>query len=616
MNSCKRALLGAALASMAGPAWADEAGGDGETLDTIIVEGSRLEQTAAEIGTSVSVITGEEIERLGFDFALDAVAAAPGVTINQNGGFGGAASVRIRGAAAGQTLVLIDGVPVGDPSATDGGYNFAYLDTENIERIEVLKGPQSTLWGSDAIGGVVSITTKRPDEGLGGSLFGEYGSFNTFRGGASIGNASETGDFRLAYSGITSDGISKADEKNGNPEEDGYDSTSVAARGGLNLAHGLRLDGALLWNDAEAEFDSYAFGAEGSVADGDERTRTETLSGNLSVKVPLFSERLQNLLLVGHSDISRESFSGGASSYAAEGDRSILRYQGTVSMDDRNTLAFGIEREETSTGSEEASIDSLFALYEARPTDALTLTAGLRVDDHDRFDTETTGRVAAAFAASDQLVLRASWAQGFKAPSIFQSTYICTFCGLTEPNTGLKPETSEAFDVGLDWSSPDGRAQAGITLFDQETENMIDFSYTAGYDNIAFIASQGIELYGAYQVTGWLGVSASYAFIDAEDGDGNELSRLPDSTGDISVAIDPDGPFSGAVLVRYNGDETTTIGTTLDGWTRVDLTGRYELTDSVDLFGRVENLFDARYQQILGYGTPGLSGSVGLRLRY
>ena len=616
MNSYKRALLGAALLSVAVPAYADEATGEDTKLETIVVEGSRLDQTEAEIGTSVSIITGEEIEKLGFDFALDAVAAAPGVTINQNGSFGGTASVRIRGASAGQTLVLIDGVPVGDPSTTDGSFNFAYLDTENIARIEVLKGPQSTLWGSDAIGGVVSITTKRPDAGLGGSAFGEYGSFNTFRGGASVGSSNDTGDFRLAATGITSDGISKADEDNGNTEEDGYDSSTISARGGLNLPNRIRLDGTLLWSDSEMDYDSYDGGAQGSVGDGDERTESDSLSGNISLKVPLFDGRFENLLMVGYSDISRENFTNGLQSYDADGDRTLYRYQGTFTVNDRNKLAFGAEREETSANDDESSIDGLFGLYEFKPVEKLTLTGGVRVDDHDKFGSETTGRVAAAYSATDQLVLRASWGQGFKAPSLFQSTYICTFCGLTEPNADLKPESSEAFDFGMDWHSPDGRAQAGITFFDQETENMIDFSYTAGYDNIALVESQGVELFGAYQFTDWLGVSANYAYIDAEDGYGNDLTRLPENTGDVTISLDPEGPLSGAILVRYNGEEANTDGTTLDGWTRVDLTGSYDLTDSIELFGRVENLFDEQYQQILGYGTPGLSGSVGLRLRY
>ncbi|WP_300393416.1 TonB-dependent receptor [Henriciella sp.] len=614
--SYKTALLSAAALGIVLPGFAQDSDSEENRLGPVIVEGSRLNQTATEVGSSVNIISQEDLEKLDFDFAVDAVASAPGVTINQNGAFGGAASVRIRGASTDQTLVLIDGVAVNDPSAVGGAYDFGFLDTSSIERIEVLKGPQSTLWGADAIGGVVSITTKTPEEGFGGQAFAEYGSFNTVRGGVSLEGAGDAGDFRLGASGISSDGISKADEDNGNTEDDGYESTTLSVRGGLNLPAGARLEATTLWTDAEADYDSFSATGEGSVGDGDEMTKNETLASTVSLKAPLFDGRLENLVQLGYSDISRESFANGAPSFSAEGDRLLYRYQGTLDIDERNTLAFGAEREETSSGGEESSIDSLFALYEVKPVDTLTLTGGVRMDDHETFGSETTGRVAAAWNPTGQVTLRSSWAQGFKAPSIYQLTYICTFCGLTEPNADLQPETSEAFDVGIDWRSGDGRAEAGITYFDQETENMIDFSFSAGYDNIALVNSQGIELYGGYALTDWLNVSANYAWLDAEDGDGNELSRLPEQSGDVTVSLDPDGPFSGAVLVRYNGDEANTDGTTLDGWTRVDLTGRYTLNDGVELYGRVENLFDEDYQQILGYGTPGLSGSVGIRLRY
>jgi vitamin B12 transporter len=612
----KTALLGAVAFGFTVSATAQTASIEETKLDTIIVNGSRLDQTMTEIGSSVSVITRDDLEELGVDFALDAIATAPGLTVNQNGAFGGNASVRIRGASNDQTLVLIDGVPVNDPTGTGGGYNFAYLDTDTIERIEVLKGPQSTLWGSDAIGGVVSITTKRPTEGLSGTVFGEYGSFNTLRGGASISNANEIGDFRLAATGLTTDGISKADEANGNSEDDGYDSQTVSAKGGLNLPASVRLETSLMWSDAESEYDSYAFGAQGSVADGDEVTNSETLSGNITLKAPLFDGRLENLVQIGYADIERENTSNGVQSYFTEGDRVLFRYQGTFAINDTNTLAFGTEREETSANEQESSIDSLFALYEFKPVDSLTLTGGIRVDDQKTFGSETTGRVAAAWTATDQLTFKASWGQGFKAPSIFQSTYICTFCGLTAPNTNLKAETSEAYDIGVQWQSANERIVLGATLFDQETENMIDFSYTAGYDNIALVDSQGVELTGAYAINNWLGIAASYTFIDSEDGNGNALARLPESTGHISASFDPDGPFSGAVLVRYNGEEANTDGSELDSWTRVDLTGSYDLNDTVEIYGRIENLLDEEYQQILGYGTPGLSGSVGVRLRY
>lgn len=613
--SYRRLVLGAAAIGLAMPIYSQTADREGTRLDTVIVEGSRLDQTAREVGSSVTIITAEDIEELGFGFVLDAVAAAPGVTVNQNGSLGGVASVRIRGALSEQTLVLIDGVPVNDPSSPGGGFDFARLDTENVARIEVLKGPQSTLWGTDAIGGVVSITTKRPEDGLGGSVFGEYGAFNTFRGGASIGNATERGDFRFAATGTSSDGISKADEDNGNSEEDSFENLTLSAKGGLNLGADVRLDATLLWTDAASEFDGFSSSAEGGVADSDELSEIEELSGHVSLKAPLFGGRLENLLLIGYSEITRESFSGGAPGFDADGDRVIYRYQGTLAIDERNTLAFGAEREDSAANDDEVSIDGLFALYEFKPAPALTLTGGVRLDDHERFGSETTGRVAAAYNPTDQVTLRASWGQGFKAPTLFQTTFFC--CGATAPNATLEPETSEAFDVGAEWRSGDGRAEAGITYFDQSTENQIDFFFALGtYDNIEQVESRGVEVFGAYRFTDWLTVSADYAYLDATDGDGDRLVRLPEHSGDIVFSLDPAGPVSGAVLVRYNGEEENADGTTLDGWTRVDLTGRYKLNERFELFGRVENLFDEDYQEVLGYGTPGLSGSVGLRLRY
>ncbi len=602
--SYKAALLSAVSLSFALPIVA-------QASDTIIVKGSRLNQTATEVGSSVSIITAEDIDLLGYDFALDAIASAPGVTINSNGAFGGQASVRIRGAASEQTLVLIDGVVVNDTSSPGGGFNFARLDTENIDRIEVLKGPQSTLWGTDAIGGVVSITTKRPEEGLGGSVFGEYGSFNTIRGGASVENAGDAGDFRLAVVGTSSDGISKADEDNGNTEDDAYEALTLSAKGGLNLPGDARLSADILWTDAESEFDSFLFGAQGNVADGDEVSETEEVALNASLTGSLFEGRLDNLVLIGYSDISRENLTDGVQSFDAQGDRMIYRYQGTLAINEANKLAFGAEREETSFDGDEVSIDGLFALYEFKPVAPLTLTGGIRVDDHETFGTETTGRFAAAYNPTETLTLRASWGQGFKAPTLLQ----LSGGGFTLPNPDLQPETSEAFDVGIDWRSSNGAFEASLTVFDADIENLIGFSST-GYFNEAEVETQGVEISGRAQLTEWASVDVSYGYVDATDTNGNPLRRIPEHSGDVRFVIDPEGPLSGAVLVRYNGEEPNSATTEVDSWTRVDLSASYDVNDKVELFGRVENLFNEEYQQILGYGTPDLSGYLGIRLRY
>jgi len=582
--------------------------------DSLTVYGVRIEQPATEVGSSVSILTANDIEALGSDYVLDAIATVPGVTINQNGTFGGFASVRIRGASSEQTLVIIDGVVANDTTSPGGGFDFARFDPANIDRIEVLRGPQSTLWGTNAIGGVVNIVTKRPEQGLQGNAFAQAGSFNSLRGGAELAGASDRFDFRLAATGISTDGISKADEANGNTEKDGHDSNTFSAKGGVVLAGEARLQASLLWTDAESEFDSFSFGDQGNIGDGDEVSKTEELVGNISLHLPMLGGRLENVILAGYSDLSRDNFSNGLPGYSSEGDRKMYRYQGTLRINDDNRLAFGAEREDSEANGEKTSINGLFALYELQALDSLTLSAGVRRDDHDQFDAETTSRLAIAYNPHDQVTLRASWGEGYKAPTLFQSTFFC--CGASAPNPDLKPESSKAYDVGVVYRTDDARGEIGLTYFDQDTTNLINFSFAiGGYENIAAATSSGFELDAHYRFIEWLDTAISYAYIDAIDGAGNDLIRVPKHSGDLIFSFNPDGRVSGTLLVKYNGEEQDPNGV-VPSWTRIDLAGRYSMSDSVEVYARIENLLDEQYQQIIGFGTPGLSGHVGARLSF
>ena len=581
--------------------------------DIISVNGSRLNQTETEIGSSVSIITSDDIEKLGFDFAVDAIATAPGVTVSQNGALGGQAAIRIRGASSEQTLTLIDGIPVNDTSSPGGGFDFGRLDTNNIERIEILKGPQSTLWGSDAIGGIINIITKRANKGISAEGFAEIGSYETYRGGGAINGANNVGDIRLAITGITSDGISKADRNNGNTERDGYDAYTLSGRGGLDI--GLaRFDFSALYTDANTDFDSFIFGAQGNVGDGDESAESQELSGHLSLTLPLLDDRLENKLMLGYSEIDRQNFAGSTPSFGAEGDRQIFRYQGTAHINSHNKIAFGYEHEKTDVGQDDSSIDSVFTLYEAKPLAVLTLTGGIRLDDHSVFGSETTGRIAAAYNPTERATFRASWAQGFKAPTIFQTTFLC--CGANAANQDLRPERAEAFDLGFDIRTRDDRGSWGITLFKQDIDDLITFSFgIGGFENIAEAKSEGLEVFGEYAITDWINLGVNYTYTDARDGDGQHLLRVPEHSGDITLSVNSNGPFSGAALLRYSGKQEDSTGQ-IDDWMRLDLNGSYAVNERFEIYGRLENVLDANYQQVLGYGTPGLSGSLGLRVKY
>lgn len=582
--------------------------------EEITVSGVRLDQAETEVGSSVSILTADEIENLGVDYVLDAVATLPGITTNQNGAFGGSASVRIRGASSEQTLVIVDGVSSNDPSSPGGGFDFARLDPSNIERIEVLKGPQSTLWGTDAIGGVVNIVTKRPQERLQGNAFAQAGSFSSFRGGAQISGAGDVFHYRLSASTHTTDGISKADEANGNTQADSFDSTTVNASVGADIFGAANVRLTLLWTDAENEFDSFAFGAQGNVADGDELSATEELVGNVEFNLPLFDGTFNNTLLLGYNDIERNNFTNGIAGFQSTGDRLTYRYLGDVTINDQQRVAFGVEREENTANGESNAIDGLFALYELLPTDTLTLTAGIRQDDHQDFGSQTTARFAAAYNPTDLVTLRMSWGEGFKAPTLFQTTFFC--CGASAPNPNLKPETAEAFDIGITLRTADARGEVGLTYFDQDTSNLITFSFAiGGYENIAEARSTGLEFVANYKLLDWLETSLSYTNIDAKDGTGAELIRVPEHTANLRFTIKPEGKWSGSVLLTYNGDEEDFNGN-VPSWTRTDITAQYALSESLQLYARAENIFDRQYQQIIGYGTPGRSGFLGARLRF
>lgn len=615
-------LLGALTLSLAVPASAQST--DPIVLDPVVVTSTRLEQTTREAGSSVTVITAEEIKAGGYDFAMDALAAAPGVTISTNGAFGGTAKVRIRGASTGQTLVLIDGIPVNDPTSTDGGFDFSRVDARNIERIEILKGPQSTIWGSHAIGGVVSIITKRASRDSRGTIFGEYGSFDTLRAGVTAENASDASDLRVQAVLAESEGISKADEKDGNSENDSYESQSLSVKGGFDLEGGGRFDLQTQYSKAEFEVDgfpppNFQFG------DTEDEGATEEISGAATLSKPSLDGRLENVALLGLSNVERTD-----ASWQSEGLRRVYRYQGTYSLNDLVTIGFGAERETQSTKSDIASIkrdsvstDSLHTLGVYKPHSALTLTGGLRRSSHQRSGSEITARTAAAWDTTDFLTLRASWGQGFKAPSIFQSTFFSLFsfdpmasCA-GAPNTELKAERSVGIDFGADIRFASGRGQGSVTYFQQDTEDSINWDGAmCNYQNISEVESSGMEIQGSLRLIRWLTASASLAFISAEDESGKDLLEVPDRTGLLMLRMHPRGPWTGSAALRHNGEEQAFGGLVNKAWTRLDIAATYSIGDSAEVYLRVENLFDADYQQVLGYGTPGRSGKLGLRVRY
>jgi vitamin B12 transporter len=579
-------------------------------IENITIRSTRIPAGAKDIGSSLYIISEDQIKARGFKDAIDAISSAPGVTSKQNGSFGGVGTIRIRGASSSQTLVLVDGVPVNDASSPAGGYNFEYLNTSNIQSIEVLKGSQSTLWGSDAIGGVINIYTKQPESTSFGAS-AEIGSFGLKRGSADINFSGSNSRFRVSTSKTSVYGISKADERDGNSEDDGFESESYSMSGSIDL-ESLTLKGSLSYMESQVEYDSYGFVT--GVQDGDEKSNTDEFIGSIAAFFDLFDGKLQNSIFISQSDINRDYYSNGSFSFGAEGKRELIRYQGNIEVNEFNKIAFGLESEESQVDADESTIDGSFLLYEFRPNNKIIISTGIRNDDHEGFGSKTTRRISGTFKPSDNLIIRSSWGEGFKVPTIFQSTYFC--CGATIANSSIRPETSTSYDFGFELFFNEMNSNFSITYFDQDINDQINFSFgIGGYENIDKVNSKGFEVALDYQISKLMSLYLNYSYIDSVDGNGSSLFYVAKDSGEAGLIYEPNNSYSGSIIARYNGSESSSYGK-IDSWIRFDVNGSYRFSGANELYFRIENLLDEEYQQIFGYGTPERSGFIGLRTKF
>ena len=611
MRSLLLATAAAVFLPQAAHASPDDDGPD--PLDEVVVTATRLPAIVADT-PGTRVIDRETLDRRGAVFAADIRSDVPGLSVVRSGAFGGVAQVRMRGASPGKTLVLIDGVPVNDPAEVNGAFDFSGLELSDIERIEVLSGPQSSLWGSDAIGGVIAFTTRELD-GL--ALEAEAGSFDTVRGRLAAGVSTERYGFGAWVSHFDTDGISAADAADGNPEADGFTSTTAGARGRYAFTGTVSVDAAVRWTDSDADLDGYPAPAF-VLADTADSQSSEQWSGFGRLRLDALG--LSHQFSLSASDIARETVSAFPSAFEAE--RQAYRWQADG---EAAGVAFvlGAEREESegslSTGlTESLGVSSAFATARIEPTDRLSLSGALRFDDTDDFGSKTTGRVSAAFDAGGGVTLSAAYGTGFKAPSISQA--VCDFCFSSQPFPVLRPETATGYETAVGWASADGRFEGRATAYRLEVEDQITYvfdpaTFDSYYVNVAETATDGVELEGRARLGGGFDLSLAWAWTDARDETtGARLLRVPEQAGSATLGWSGER-LSAALTVRGESDQDD-AGGVREAFVTASLNGSYALTDTVTLTARVENLTDARYQQVFGYGEPGRSGSVGIRLRY
>ena len=594
-----------------------------QTGDDIVVTASGIEQPRDEAGQAITIIDADTIETRQSVDVVDLLATTPGVRFSRTGSMGSVASISLRGAETTQTLVLIDGVKVNDPSGIGDGYDFGHLLTGNIDRIEVLRGSNSVVHGSQAIGGVVSLTTATPAKGFAAKGSAEYGYSDSFTGKADVsGTAGRiSGGIGGAY--FRTDGISSAAV---GTEKDGYKNFAGNARLKVAFSDALSLDLRGYYINADLDYDSF-FGAP---ADSADVAKLDQYVGYAGLNLGLFDGRFTSRAAVTWLRNDRDYYfvRGTAPDYGYSGTNLRFEYQGVVTPVEQARLIFGYEHERPdydffgfgSTDSQRATIDSVYALGIFQPFAGLSVTGGVRHDDHSQFGGATTFGANANYSPNDGATnVRASYGEGFKAPSLYQ--LYDAFSG----NAALRPERSKSYDVGIDQSLADGRALVSLTAFLRNTNDQINYDNTTfTYGNIDRTRAKGVEATLALRPVDALNVTASYSYIDARDRsgravfDGKRLPRRAEHA--VSLSADYDWSFglsTGATLTMVGDSfDDAANAVPLDGYALAGIRASVPVGPNLEIYGRVDNLFDADYATAFNYGTYGRAAYGGVRARF
>ncbi|MDT8395201.1 MAG: TonB-dependent receptor [bacterium] len=602
-----------------------------EDVPEVVVTATRLETPADEVSGTILVISAEELEKKQARTVADVLKGLPGIDLVNQGGAGKASSVLLRGGDTRFTLVLVDGVEVNDPSNPERTYDFAHMSTEDIERIEVLFGPQSTLYGSDAIGGVIQIITKKGTGDPHVDLSVEGGSFGTRRGSVSARGSRGRTAWSLSASKMETDGISAAAEADGNTERDGYGNVTFSGRLEQEIGSGGNLQLNIRSVDATNELDhSGGPGGDDPNYTGDARHLV------LDARLALFlAEMWESTFSVSRSahdrhDLNRpDPVRDFLMELKFEGRSEKAEWINNLYLGENSVLTVGVDSEKetgsssyyssefepyTSTLDEtSATINGVFLQEQYKAVSGMTVTLGVRADDHSDFGGETTWRAGFSVPVSGATRFRAVYGTGFRAPSIDQ---------LFNPDYGspdLEAERSAGWDVGLE-TALGSKATASLAWHQTRYDNLIawydpdgdPYTWDGGYQNVSEAKTEGVDLSVAARA-GMFSMGLNGSLLRTEDDQGEQLLRRPRTRFGAQLGFDPSERASLELAAVRVGERKEWGDVTLEEYTLVDLAASYQITDRVELTGRVQNLLDEEYEEAAGYGVPGRAAYVGIK---
>ena len=594
----------------------------------VIVSATKTPLPVSQVTSAVEVIRGEDMQRRNIKTVVDALRLATGVAVFSSGGPGTLAQVQMRGTKSAHTMILIDGVILNSP--TTGIFDFSNLLIDNIERIEILRGAQSMLYGSDAIGGVINIITKRGSGSPTAKAFLEYGSFASLREGATASGAHGPMDFSMSLSRWDVASFSAANYRRGAIERDGFHNWQAAGKFGVTLPKDGRLEFSLRWWDSDTNFDNTNADVFGSKS----TNRNLILSGVYEQPITdwwtqklTLAQSNEHLIVVGGPVQKNLSTGVVGPAFTFLSDIEALNrrieWQHNVRVSKELLLTGGYQfREEqadaTSSFSATTPIRLLsthagYAQAQVNLKERFLMTAGVRQDSYNVFGDATTYRVTGGYVIPEtETKLRSSYATGFRAPTL-NDLFFQNFA-----NETLKPEKAQSLDVAVDQSFLNQALKLSVGYFWNRSRNLIQFvssptcpPSTAPFgtcpENVVLAKSQGWESSVDYSISQSLAVRGQYTYTLTRNlQNGNRLARYPVHQATASLLYRPIEPLSITVDYRYSGSRfnepanTTKMGT----FGVVNVSASYQVTNRLELYTRVENLFDQDYEEVASFGTP------------
>lgn len=592
-------------------------------LDEIVLSAGFLPIEAQSYGRANTVITADEIAARGIRTVQDALRSVPGVAVSSTGT--SYTQVRIRGAEANNVLVLIDGVRA---AAGDSEYILTGLETANIERIEVLRGPQSVFWGSDAAAGVINIITKQ-----GGMGQQAAGSIEFGNGWAASARASTRGEYGgLSFTASTRDDNGYDYSNTPGGESDGIRRHTLTLAGDHRVSEDVRLGFSLRGSRERYDYDATSWTAATAdeyVVDSSDFANRREFGGQIYAEMETLDGRLLHRLSYDQSrfQISRNDGPWSRARSDAWKYRGIYGLDGVVA-EARQTLALGLERQrdENSIATEQRRRSNAIALEYRGSFDGLEVQAGLRHDANDVFQSATTWSAGLSYQIPDHgLRLHASAGTGVVNPSYFE-----LFGGWgAVGNPNLRPEENRGFDLGVEATLLDGLGVIDVTYFHENLENEITYSGIPLADGTNYFnqdgtsTRRGVEIAGRMQVSDVLSFGGSYTYLRAKNPDGSVEIRRPRHEFGLNAEYlfaEGRGTLAGDLRHVSGNWDTQWFGANqtaeLPSYTVVNIAAGYDLSDRARLTGRVTNLFDKDYYDAWGYVSQGRTAWAGIEARW